>query len=71
MQATTRGASKATEGSKAISIPTTAFSAGWSSRAIGDAAKQRGLTEFYYADLHTFSILRGLWEEKTVEVYGR
>lgn len=55
-----------------LSIPTTSVSlaAAWDSRAIGDAAQKGGLKEIYYADLHTVSVLLGIWEEQTIEVYG-
>ena len=73
MQETPVGVSKPNQdqGAKFVSVPTTMISAGWSSRAIGEAAKQAGLNEIYYADIHTFSVLLGLWEEKTLIVYGK
>ena len=71
MQETPIGVSKPQQGAKFVSIPTTMISAGWSSRAIGEAAKRAGLSEVYYADLRTFSVLLGLWEEKTLLVYGK
>ncbi len=57
--------------SKVISIPTTQLSAGWDNRAIGEIAKNAGITEIYYADVHTFSVLAGLWSEQQIIVYGR
>lgn len=56
-----------------VTLPTASLNlaASWNGRAIGDAAKRAGLTEIYYADLHTVSVLLGIWEQKTVEVYGR
>ena len=42
----------------------------WDSRAIGDAARQHGLDRVYFADLHTLSILGGLWKKQTIEVWG-
>ena len=71
MQETPIGVSRPQQSAKLVSIPTTMISAGWSSRAIGEAAKQAGLSEIYYADIHTFSVLLGLWEEKTILVYGK
>ena len=47
------------------------LSAQWNSRASGEAAKHEGLTEIYYADLNTFSLLGGLWKQDTVRVWGR
>ena len=73
MRATPRGITKGTGSTKLVTLPTAPvnLSAGWSSRAIGEAAARANLKEIYYADVHTLSILLGLWEKKTVEVYGR
>lgn len=42
----------------------------WDSAAIGDVAKKNGLTEVYFADMETLSILR-IWNQYTVHVYGK
>ena len=42
----------------------------WSSRAIGDIAKHSNLEQIYYADMHTFSILGGLYQQREAIVYG-
>ena len=42
----------------------------WDSNAIGDIMKRAGLTEVYYADLETLSVL-GIWTQRYVIVYGR
>jgi hypothetical protein len=68
---TPAGISRQTEGAKMVSIPTTYLSAGWNSRAIGEVARRSGLTEIYYADLYTYSMLAGLWENKELRVYGK
>ena len=47
------------------------LSAEWNSRAIGDAARRAGLTQIYFADMHTFSILGGIWKKQTVQVWGK
>jgi len=47
------------------------LSAEWNSRAIGDAARKNGLTDIYYADIRTQSVLFGLWSRKTILVYGK
>lgn len=44
--------------------------AAWDSAAIGDIAKKNGLTEIYFADVETFSILH-IWNQYTVHVYGK
>jgi TRL (tRNA-associated locus)-like protein len=44
--------------------------AAWDSAAIGDIAKKNGLTEIYFADMETFSILT-IWNQYTVHVYGK
>ena len=41
----------------------------WDENSIGSIAKDSGLTEVYYADLETFSIL-GIWTQYRVRVYG-
>lgn len=73
MRATPRGVSKGEASTKLVTLPTSPvnLSAGWSTRSIGDAAQAAHLSEIYYADIHTISILLGLWEKKTVEVYGK
>ena len=45
-------------------------SAEWNSRAIGDAAKRAGMTTINFADMHTFSILGGIWKKQTIQVWG-
>jgi hypothetical protein len=42
----------------------------WGNAAIGEVAKQQGMTEVYYADLEIFRIL-WIWNEYTVHVYGK
>ena len=73
MDQTPRGVSRSQAGTRLLSIPVSAaqLSVGWDSRAIGDAARKAGMTEIYYADVHTRSILLGIWQQETVEVYGR
>ena len=41
----------------------------WDENSIGSIAKDAGLSELYYADLETFSIL-GIWTQYRVHVYG-
>jgi hypothetical protein len=43
----------------------------WANHAIGDAAKRHGLERVNYADIHTTSIILGLWKRVTVQVYGK
>ncbi len=73
MRNTPRGTSEAEHGTRMLSLPVTAVSiaVAWNSRAIGDIAKQVGLSEIYYADLYTFSLLLGIWKQQTVTVYGK
>jgi hypothetical protein len=40
------------------------------SQAIGDVAKNEGLSKIAYADIRTKSILGGIWSKKTLLVYG-
>ena len=44
--------------------------AAWDSAAIGDIAKKNGMTELYFADVETLSILT-IWNQYTVHVYGK
>ena len=39
-------------------------------RVLATAARSAGLTNFYYADLETFSLLGGLYERKQLVLYG-
>lgn len=43
----------------------------WSGFGIGQAAKRGALADIEYADVRRRSILGGLWEKTTIEVYGR
>lgn len=42
----------------------------WGKAAIGEVAKKEEMSEVYYADLETFSILH-LWNKYTLHVYGK
>ena len=42
----------------------------WGSSGIADAAHAQGMTEIYYADLETLSVL-GLWQQRWAIVYGK
>lgn len=42
----------------------------WASHAIGDIAKREGLHTVTHADLHTVSVLGGIWKKVSVQVYG-
>lgn len=72
MDNTPRGTKVATLDSKQLKEPITRFnlSAEWDSRAIGDAARQAGLSTIYYADMKTISVLGGVWRQKTIRVWG-
>jgi hypothetical protein len=73
MNNTPVGSSKASSSTKRVSEPFSALSISteWSSRAIGDAALRKGLSEIYFADMRTQSYFLGIWQKKTVQVYGR
>jgi len=49
----------------------TGISVSWDSNAIGDIAKEFGMTEVYSADLRTVSVLFGLFGQETVIVLGK
>jgi len=42
----------------------------WGSSGIADAARAQGMTEIYYADLETLSVL-GVWTQRWAIVYGK
>jgi hypothetical protein len=46
------------------------LSAVWHTNALGDIAKEHGLTQLDYADVETLSVL-GIWTQKTVHLHGR
>ena len=54
-------------GTKAITFYVTVM---WDSAAIADAARQRGLTKIYFADMRTVSVWFGTWQQRTAIVYG-
>jgi hypothetical protein len=54
-------------GTKAITVYVTVM---WDSAAIADAARERGLTKIYFADMHIVSVWFGLWQQRTAIVYG-
>jgi len=72
MKRTMVGTTSAKLSSKQVTMPLVqgSLSALWNSRAIGDAAKQQGITTIYSADKRTVSVLGGVWEKQTVIVYG-
>ena len=73
MHNTPVGNTSATMSSRQIREPVSGFgiSTEWNSRAIGDAAKHAGLSQINFADMHTFSILGGIWKKQTVQVWGK
>lgn len=72
MERTPVGSKEARISTKKIKEPVSGLnvSVEWNSRAIGDAARQAGMERIYYADLHTISVLGGLWEEREIVVVG-
>lgn len=72
MDKTPRGVKLATINTKHLKAPAgmADISVEWNSRAIGDAAKRAGLNRVYYADMNTVSVLGGIWQRKTIRVWG-
>ena len=72
MNATKVGSKMAELSSKEIHEPITAAGIGieWKSRAIGEAAKKHGITDVYFADIQTTSVLGGVFRMQTIQVYG-
>lgn len=52
--------------------PVTRFgvSALWSNKAVAEACKEAGISEIYYADRRTFSVLFGSYRKRTLIIYG-
>ncbi|MCU0726864.1 MAG: hypothetical protein MUE73_13920 [Planctomycetes bacterium] len=46
------------------------LSATWHTNALGDIAREHGLTHLDYADIETLSVL-GIWTQETVHLFGR
>lgn len=72
LRGTTLGSKTANGSSKRIQIPTTRLdiTAEWDSRAIGDIAKENGITTVYGCDSRIQSVLTGLWRKDSVIIYG-
>jgi hypothetical protein len=72
LRSTTLGSKAASGSSKRVEIPTTRVDIGaeWDSRAIGDIAKEHGITTVYGCDSRRESILLGLWRRDEVIIYG-
>ena len=43
----------------------------WDDDSIGSIAREKGLTELYYADREILSVMFGIWKQETIHVYGR
>ena len=46
------------------------ISAEWTTGEILKVAGLAGITEVYYADMHTFSLLRGIYKRDNLIIYG-
>ncbi len=69
---TSLGTRSASGSSKRLEIPTTRIdiSAEWDTRAIGDIAREHGMTTVHGCDSRRQSILLGLWRKDEVIIYG-
>ena len=45
-------------------------SAEWNMRTISQAARDAGITNLYYADIHTLSLFRRIYRRKALVLYG-
>ncbi|MEN9844951.1 MAG: hypothetical protein RIS36_98 [Pseudomonadota bacterium] len=72
LRSTTLGGRSASGSSKRVEIPTTRVDIGaeWDSRAIGDIAKEHGMTTVHGCDSRRESILFGIWRRDEVIIYG-
>ena len=43
----------------------------WDSNGIGEIAKKNGITDIYFADIETVSVLFGIWQQQYVHIYGK
>ncbi|MEY4668278.1 MAG: hypothetical protein RL518_977 [Pseudomonadota bacterium] len=66
------GSKTASGSSKRIEIPTTRVDIGaeWDSRAIGDIAKEHGISTVYACETRRQSVLLGIWRRDQVIIYG-
>ena len=46
------------------------ITATWTSRVLDETTRNAGISNIYYADLETFSILNGIYLKKTLIIYG-
>ncbi|OGV66024.1 MAG: hypothetical protein A2283_08540 [Lentisphaerae bacterium RIFOXYA12_FULL_48_11] len=46
------------------------ITATWTSRVLEEATRNAGITNIYYADLETLSVLNGIYLKKTLIIYG-
>jgi hypothetical protein len=58
--------------SKRVEIPTTRVDIGaeWDSRAIGDIAKEHGISVVHSCESRRQSVLFGIWRRDEVIIYG-
>lgn len=71
MTRTLLGSHSGSSGTSQLQDPfVTGLKVEWASRAIGDAAKNGGVETIQFADLHTISILGGVYKTSTAVVYG-
>ncbi len=72
LRGTTLGSKTARGGAYRIEIPTSRIdlTAEWDSSAIGDVAKENGISTVYSCDLRTLSILSGIYRKEEIIVYG-
>lgn len=72
MTRTLLGSTSGSEETKQLQDPfVTGVKVEWGSRAIGDAAKRTGVEQIEFADMHTISVLGGLYKSSTIIVYGK
>jgi len=45
-------------------------SVSFTSRVVSEAAQKAGMTNIYYADLETFSVMKGVYEKRTLILSG-
>jgi hypothetical protein len=72
MRATSLGTATASGSSKRVELPTARvdITAEWDSRAIGDIAREHGISTVHGCDSRRQSYVLGIWRKDQVIIYG-
>jgi hypothetical protein len=72
LRGTTLGSKATSSATKAVEVPLSPvdLSAEWSTRAIGDIAKNNGINVVHSCDLRRESYVLGIWRRDEILIYG-